>query len=85
MLRKMFSQHFSFLNITMENRNLTIADMASLKSLIEAASTRGAFKAAELSTVGSIYDKLAWFIEQSTAQLQAQQAQAPDTQGELNA
>lgn len=85
MLRKMFSQHFSTLNITMENRNLTIADMASLKSLIEAASNRGAFKAAELSTVGSIYDKLAWFIEQSTAQLQAQQAQAPDTQGETNA
>ena len=81
----MFSQHFSFLNITMENRNLTIADMASLKSLIEAASNRGAFKAAELSTVGAIYDKLSWFIEQSTAQLQAQQAQAPDTQGETNA
>ena len=85
MLRKIFSQHFSTLNITMENRNLTIADMASLKSLIEAASTRGAFKAAELSTVGMIYDKLAWFIDQSTAQLQAQQAQAPDTQGETNA
>jgi hypothetical protein len=85
MLRKIFSQHFSTLNITMENRNLTIADMASLKSLIEAASTRGAFKASELSTVGMIYDKLAWFIEQSTAQLQAQQAQVPDTQGEANA
>lgn len=86
MLRKMFSQHFSSLNITMENKQLTVADMASLKSLIEAATQRGAFKAGELSTVGMLYDKLAYFVEQSTAQLQAQPAEPlQQAQGETNA
>lgn len=65
----------------MENKQLTVADMASLKGLIEAACTRGAFKAAEMSTVGIIYDKLEYFVEQSTAQLQPPQT----AQGETNA
>ena len=36
----------------MENASLTLADMASLKNLIEAATARGAFRANEMSTVG---------------------------------
>ena len=63
------------LNIYMENVQLTLADMASMKSLLEAACNRGAFKAAELSTVGGLYDKLSKFLDHSHAQLQAQQAQ----------
>lgn len=70
----------------MENKQLTVADMASLKSIIEAANARGAFKAQELSTVGMLYDKLAYFVEQSNAQLQAQaQNQLQQAQGEQNA
>lgn len=65
----------------MENAQLTIADMASLKGLLEAAYTRGAFKVHEMSSVGAIYDKLSSFVEQSTAQLAAQQ----QAQGEQNA
>ena len=65
----------------MENAQLTIADMASLKGLLEAACTRGAFKASEMSGVGTIYDKLAKFVEHSTAQLAAQQ----QAQGDQNA
>lgn len=59
----------------MENAQLTIADMASLKNLIEAAVNRGAFKANELSAVGAIYDKLSKFLEVTSAQMAAQQAQ----------
>ena len=62
----------------MENPQLTIADLASLKTLLEAAANRGAFKAAEMSTVGSVYDKLAKFVEASSAQLAQQQAQGDE-------
>jgi hypothetical protein len=65
----------------MENVQLTIADMASLRGLLEAACTRGAFRAAEMSSVGLVYDKLSKFVEQSTAHLAAQQ----QAQGETNA
>ena len=64
----------------MENAQLTIADLASLKGLLEAAANRGAFKANEMSTVGASYDKLSKFVESTTAQLAEQQAQ-----GEQNA
>ena len=63
----------------MENTQLTIADMASLKSLLEAACNRGTFKANEMSTVGIIYDKLSKFVEQQTAYLAAQQQAQGDT------
>jgi hypothetical protein len=49
----------------MENQTqitITAADLALLRSLVEVASSRGAFKADELSTVGQIYDKLNAFI-----------------------
>jgi hypothetical protein len=69
---KIFRWRMPVLNICMENKQLTVADMASLKAIIEAANSRGAFKATELTTVGMLYDKLAHFVEQSQAQLQAQ-------------
>lgn len=78
----------------MENTQLTLADLASVKNIIEAATTRGAFKAEELTQVGSIYDKLSAFLAQAQAQQKAQeeaQAQqsvekpAESTQGETNA
>lgn len=65
----------------MENAQLTIADLASIHSLIDAACTRGAFKAAEMRSVGEIYDKLTRFLD--AAKAQAEQAQ--QTQGDQNA
>ena len=53
----------------MENPELTIADLASIKSLIEAVCARGAFKAGEMRTVGAIYEKISIFVENSAAQL----------------
>ena len=66
----------------MENAQLTIADLASLHSLIDAACTRGAFKAAEMRAVGETYDKLTRFLEATKAQAQAEQA---PPQGDENA
>jgi len=68
----------------MENASLTLADMASLKNLIEAATARGAFRANEMSTVGNIYDKLDAFLTATQAQLaaQAEAQSAEPTQGE---
>ena len=68
----------------MENAQLTIADLASLHSLIDAACTRGAFKAPEMSRVGGIYDKLSRFLDIATQQAQEQAEQA-EPQGDTNA
>ena len=68
----------------MENAQLTIADLASLHSLIDAACTRGAFKAPEMSRVGEIYDKLSRFLDAAAQQAQEQTEQAPP-QGDTNA
>ena len=66
----------------MENTQLTITDMVSIKNIIDAACTRGAFKAAEMKNVGELYEKLSHFIEAVTAQADKQTA---NTQGEANA
>ena len=68
----------------MENAQLTIADLASLHTLIDAACTRGAFKAPEMSRVGEIYDKLTRFLDAAAQQTQEQTEQAPP-QGDQNA
>ena len=41
---------------------LSIGDMATLKSIVEVASNRGAFRAEELELVGRTYNKLAAFV-----------------------
>ena len=69
----------------MENAQLTIADLASLKQIIDAASTRGAFRAAEMKSVGDVYDKLSAFLDTVIAQQQAQQAEQAQPQGDQNA
>lgn len=42
---------------------LNISDLIAVKSIIEVASQRGAFKAAELEAVGKTFNKLNTFIE----------------------
>jgi hypothetical protein len=59
----------------MDNAQLTIADLASLQGIIEAACSRGAFKASEMRQVGEIYEKLTNFLasisEKAETQIQA--------------
>jgi len=79
----------------MENVQLTIADLASIKSTIEAACSRGAFKADEMVQVGTVYSKLTAFLEsiaaaaqaEANAKAEAEAAGAAPTQpqGEANA
>lgn len=59
----------------MEN-NITVADLNLIKNIIDLASTRGAFRAAEMKQVGEVYDKLTTFLEAVVAQAQAQEGQS---------
>jgi hypothetical protein len=68
----------------MEN-NITIADLNLLKNIIDLASTRGAFRAAEMQEVGEVYIKLNTFLETVIAQAAAQEAinaEVGETKGE---
>lgn len=58
-----------------QNFDLTVQDLAGLRSIIDVASTRGAFKANELEAVGRLYNKLSGFLEQVTKQNTAAQGQ----------
>jgi hypothetical protein len=47
--------------------DLNINDLAAIRSIIEVASSRGAFKAAEMEAVGKVFNKLSAFLESVTA------------------
>jgi len=67
---------------------LTVADLASIKNLIDAACARGAFKAGEMRAVGEVYDKLSAFLAQLQQPPVSQSDNSSDqahTQGEENA
>lgn len=65
--------------------DLTLNDLAALKSIVDVASSRGAFKPNEMVTIGSVYGKLEKFLEIAAKQSQAAQAaQAPTTQATPN-
>ena len=67
------------------NTQITIADLDTIKNIIDLACTRGAFRGAELSQVGIVYDKLTVFLAAVIEQAKAQQesnADAGETQGE---
>jgi uncharacterized protein YggE len=70
----------------MENTTqITVADLDTIKNIIDLACTRGAFRGAEVSQVGAVFDKLTAFLEAVRAQAQAQEAanaEAGETQGE---
>jgi hypothetical protein len=63
----------------MEN-NITVADLNLLKNIIDLASTRGAFRAAEMKQVGEVYEKLEVFLESVVAQAAAQEAELKNAQ-----
>lgn len=70
----------------MDNTQITIADLDTIKNIIDLACTRGAFRGGEISQVGAVYDKLTAFLEAVIAQAKAQEelnnAEAGETQGE---
>jgi hypothetical protein len=47
--------------------DLNINDLAALRSILDVASSRGAFKAAEMEAVGKVYNKLNTFLESVAA------------------
>jgi hypothetical protein len=68
------------------NQQITIADLDTIKNIIDLACTRGAFRGAEVSQVGAVFDKLTAFlnavIEQAKAQEQANTDDVSKPQGE---
>jgi len=60
-----------------ESTDLTINDLNALKTIIDIASSRGAFKPNEMVAVGQTYTKLDTFLATVAKQQQAAQAQQP--------
>jgi hypothetical protein len=58
--------------VDQEPVNITIADLQGLVNLIDVASSRGAFRGAELAAVGTLYTKLATFLQQILGTQQAE-------------
>jgi len=58
-------------NIT-ENQ-ITVVDLDLLRNIVDVATSRGAFRGAELTQVGEVYDKLTKFLEAVVAQAKAQE------------
>lgn len=48
--------------------DLNLNDLSAMKSIIDIASSRGAFKPTEMVAVGQTYNKLSAFLEQVTKQ-----------------
>jgi hypothetical protein len=61
---------------------LSITDLAVIKKSIEVACSRGAFQAAEMQSVGTVYDRLSIFLDQVIRQAEAETAKS-QTQGEV--
>lgn len=54
------------------NNDLNINDLNAMKTIIDIASSRGAFKPNEMMAVGQTYSKLSAFLEQVAKQAEAQ-------------
>ena len=62
---------------------ITLADLDLLRQIIDLASSRGAFKGAELGDVGAVYNKLTSFLGLAAEQIQADQAAANPASDEV--
>ena len=54
-----------------DSTDLTINDLNGLKTIIDIASSRGAFKPTEMVAVGQLYTKLSTFLEAVSKQAEA--------------
>jgi hypothetical protein len=67
----------------MENQTITVTDLNTVRSIIDIACSRGAFKAEEMKEIGELYNKLSAFLDAIIAQAQAQEVeQIPTPPGE---
>jgi hypothetical protein len=72
----------------MDNQEFNINDLAGVREVIELACSRGAFRANEMASIGTLYNKLDAFLQGVVARAQEQsQANLPagspqDTQGD---
>jgi hypothetical protein len=57
---------------TADPTQLTLNDLAAMKSIIDIASSRGAFKPNEMMIVGQTYNKLLAFLESVKQQTQGE-------------
>jgi hypothetical protein len=56
----------------MENSTqITVADLSALHGIVDIAASRGAFRGAELTQVGAVFDKLTTFLNDVMAQAKA--------------
>lgn len=56
--------------------DLSVQDLTAMKTIIDVASQRGAFKPNEMSTIGTVYDKLEKFLKAVADQQAAAEAPA---------
>lgn len=57
-----------------EKTQFTLEDLRNLLQLVEVATSRGAFRAAELSSVGQAYDKASAYVESLASSVQQEAA-----------
>jgi hypothetical protein len=67
-----------------EAPNLTVADLRNIRAIIDISSQRGAFRGAELKTVGEVFDKLDGFLKAVDAKAQAESPKEGDAPAEAN-
>lgn len=62
---------------TQEQPQLSIADLQNLRSIVDLSVRRGAFGAAEASSVGSVFDRLNTFLEALAKQQTQDETEEP--------
>jgi hypothetical protein len=56
----------------MENNQITVTDLVTLKNIVDLASARGAFRPGEMKEIGEVYEKLTQFLEAVISQAQSE-------------
>jgi hypothetical protein len=84
LLKNKLSTYISVKYLCMENNQITVTDLVTLKNIVDLASARGAFRPGEMKEIGEVYEKLTQFLEAVISQAQSEPDGAvPDeTQGE---
>lgn len=62
--------------------NLSLQDLNGLLTIVDLASSRGAFRGAELTQVGAVYDKLFAFLKAVQESQNPEEEGTPDEAGE---
>lgn len=65
-----------------EDPKITLEDIAVAQRIIQLASSRGAFKAEEMSSVGRVYDRISVFLQHNAPAEEKQEASEEETKTE---